>query len=189
MRLFGLRTDGGASSNASLLHLQADLLQCSVEIAVVEEISALGSAAMEFTAFGEDWPPDTRRTHFEPLMATDVADTVHTTWKQAIRRACSYTLERSRLGTKPVTMILKQCYCSVRATRHIAGSHEPLLIDIHSDTDGHANNIGQPAGVNHRQTSREQNDPCHVVCAAKKPSLDSSRQQIDTHGRSRRDVD
>lgn len=89
MRLVGLRTDGGASSNAFLMQLQADLLQCSVESAVVEEISALGSAAMAFTALGEDWLPDARGTHFEPQMAPDVADTVRATWKQAIRRACS----------------------------------------------------------------------------------------------------
>ena len=39
-----LRTDGGAAQNAHLMQLQADLLQVPVEVAVVEELSALGSA-------------------------------------------------------------------------------------------------------------------------------------------------
>lgn len=39
-----LRTDGGAAQNAYLMQLQADLLQVPVEVAVVEELSALGSA-------------------------------------------------------------------------------------------------------------------------------------------------
>ncbi|MDP2122581.1 MAG: FGGY-family carbohydrate kinase [Hoeflea sp.] len=88
-RLEGLRTDGGASSNAFLMQLQADLLQCPVESAVVEEISALGAAAMAFGALGVEWLPDARSTRFEPEMAPEAAAVIRATWRDAIRRACS----------------------------------------------------------------------------------------------------
>ena len=88
-RLVGLRTDGGASSNAFLMQLQSDVLQCSVESAAVEEVSALGAAAMAFRALGEDWRPDTRSTRYEPWMAPAAASAIRVNWKEAIRRACS----------------------------------------------------------------------------------------------------
>lgn len=88
-RLDGLRTDGGASSNAFLMQLQADLLQRPVESAVVEEVSALGAAAMAFGALGVEWLPDARSTRFEPRMTPEVAGVIQATWREAIRRACS----------------------------------------------------------------------------------------------------
>ncbi|MBU4530886.1 MAG: FGGY-family carbohydrate kinase [Desulfomicrobium sp.] len=87
--LEGLRTDGGASSNAFLMQLQADLLQCPVESAVVEEVSALGAAAMAFSALGVEWLPDARSTRFEPEMTPEAAAVIRATWRDAIRRACS----------------------------------------------------------------------------------------------------
>ncbi|MDF1608905.1 FGGY-family carbohydrate kinase [Hoeflea sp. YIM 152468] len=88
MQLVGLRTDGGASSNAFLMQLQSDLLQCPVESAVVEEISALGAAAMAFRSLGQEWLPDTRSNRFEPRMTPATAETIRAKWKEAIRRAC-----------------------------------------------------------------------------------------------------
>lgn len=88
-RLVGLRTDGGASSNGFLMQLQSDVLQCSVESAVVEEVSALGAAAMAFRALGEEWRPDTRSKRYEPWMAPAAASVIRANWKEAIRRACS----------------------------------------------------------------------------------------------------
>jgi len=88
-RLVGLRTDGGASSNAFLMQLQSDLLQRPVESAVVEEVSALGAAAMAFRALGAEWRPDTRSNRYEPWMDAKAADALRTTWREAIRRACS----------------------------------------------------------------------------------------------------
>ncbi len=88
-RLVGLRTDGGASSNAFLMQLQSDLLQRPVESAVVEEVSALGAAAMAFRALGAEWRPDTRSKRYEPWMDAKAATALRATWREAIRRACS----------------------------------------------------------------------------------------------------
>lgn len=88
-RLVGLRTDGGASSNAFLMQLQADLLQRPVEGAVVEEVSALGVAAMAFRALGQEWLPDTRSKRYEPWMSPEAANAIRARWKEAVRRACS----------------------------------------------------------------------------------------------------
>ncbi|MEQ8480119.1 MAG: FGGY family carbohydrate kinase [Hoeflea sp.] len=87
--LEGLRTDGGASSNAFLMQLQADLLQCPVESAAVEEVSALGAAAMAFGALGVEWLPDARSKRFEPKMAPEEAGSIRAGWRKAIKRACS----------------------------------------------------------------------------------------------------
>lgn len=86
--LVGLRTDGGASSNRFLMQLQSDLLQCSVESALVEEISALGAAAMAFGSLGKQRPADTRSKRYEPGMTPEAAATIRAKWRDAIRRAC-----------------------------------------------------------------------------------------------------
>jgi len=88
-RLVGLRTDGGASSNAFLMQLQSDLLQRPVESAVVEEVSALGAAAMAFRALGQEWLPDTRSKRYEPRMTPEAVNAIRAKWKEAVRRACS----------------------------------------------------------------------------------------------------
>jgi glycerol kinase len=88
-RLVGLRTDGGASSNAFLMQLQSDLLQRPLESAVVEEVSALGAAAMAFRALGQEWLPDTRSKRYEPWMTPEAANAIRAKWKEAVRRACS----------------------------------------------------------------------------------------------------
>lgn len=88
-RLAGLRTDGGASSNAFLMQLQSDLLQRPVESAVMEEVSALGAAAMAFRALGQEWLPDMRSKRYEPRMVPDSAKTIRAVWRDAVRRACS----------------------------------------------------------------------------------------------------
>jgi glycerol kinase len=52
-----LSADGGASGNAFLMQLQADTLQRPVAIAPVEEVGALGAAAMAAAAMGAPpWP-------------------------------------------------------------------------------------------------------------------------------------
>lgn len=50
--LTGLRADGGASGNSALMQMQADLLDRPVETADVEEIGALGVAAMAMASQG-----------------------------------------------------------------------------------------------------------------------------------------
>jgi glycerol kinase len=50
-----LRADGGATANAFLMQLQADLLGCAVEVAAEAETTALGAAALAGLAVGV-WP-------------------------------------------------------------------------------------------------------------------------------------
>lgn len=89
MQLVALRADGGASSNSFLMQLQADLLGCPVERAMIEEIGALGAAAMAFGALGVEWSADTGSERFDPVMPSETADTLRSTWRAAIARACS----------------------------------------------------------------------------------------------------
>lgn len=76
--LAALRADGGASSNAHLMQVQADLAGVPVLQSPIEEMGALGVAAMAFTHFGialatDGAPP----RHFLP----------HRTGERAARRA------------------------------------------------------------------------------------------------------
>ena len=54
--LKGLRADGGASGNRFLMQRQADFLARPVTQSAVEEVGALGAAAMAFTHFGVTLP-------------------------------------------------------------------------------------------------------------------------------------
>ena len=51
-RIEVLRADGGASANAFLMQLQADLLGCHVEVAAERETTALGAAALAGRGIG-----------------------------------------------------------------------------------------------------------------------------------------
>jgi glycerol kinase len=83
--LTALRADGGASSNAFLMQLQADLLGRPVLQSQVEEVGALGAAAMAFGALGIAMPLDTTPpTIFAPRQS--LAD-VRARWVQAVARA------------------------------------------------------------------------------------------------------
>jgi glycerol kinase len=88
-----LRADGGATANAFLMQLQADLLGLPVEVARERETTALGAAALAGLAVGtwaspaelaSAWRPGAR---YEPqLAATDVAR-LRAGWRDAVRRA------------------------------------------------------------------------------------------------------
>jgi glycerol kinase len=69
-----LRADGGASANAFLMQLQADLLGCPVEVAAERETTALGAAALATGAragvrVGARYEPVLERAEVEPLRA------------------------------------------------------------------------------------------------------------------------
>ena len=78
--------DGGASSNDFLILLQADILTRPVQRAAVEEIGALGVAAMAFAAMGHPMTPiQTQPTRFTPQ--THPANLLKT-WQNALAKAC-----------------------------------------------------------------------------------------------------
>jgi glycerol kinase len=88
-----LRADGGGSSNAFLMQLQADLLGCPVEVSAERETTALGAAALAGLALGV-WPDTAslaerfrRGTRYEPAGERDAIDELRAGWRLALRRA------------------------------------------------------------------------------------------------------
>lgn len=84
--LDGLRADGGATANPFLMQLQADLLGRPVDRSEVEEVGALGAAAMAFGALGVrvDWRRET--TRYFPSMGKEERQRIRRGWREAIRR-------------------------------------------------------------------------------------------------------
>jgi glycerol kinase len=78
-----LRADGGATANALLMQLQADLLGVPVEVAAERETTALGAAAL---AAGRGARVAVGAT-YEPKMPRDEADAMRGAWHAALNRA------------------------------------------------------------------------------------------------------
>ncbi len=83
--LDALSADGGASANPFLMQLQADLLDRPVDRAEVEEVGALGAAAMAFAALETKVEWARAGTRFEPRMPAATRATIRDTWAEAIR--------------------------------------------------------------------------------------------------------
>ncbi|MEO8241415.1 MAG: FGGY family carbohydrate kinase [bacterium] len=86
--LQSLRADGGASSNAFLMQLQADILDRPVLRSAVEEVGALGAAAMAFSALGTELADATEGpTIYHPTASrTNIAD-LRANWAAAVAKA------------------------------------------------------------------------------------------------------
>lgn len=82
--LGGLRADGGASGNGFLMQRQADFLGRPVLQSPVEEVGALGAAAMAFTHFGIDMALGGQGRRFDPQQD---AGTDRALWAAALRKA------------------------------------------------------------------------------------------------------
>ena len=82
-----LSADGGASGNAFLMQLQADLIDRPVQTCNVEEIGALGVAGMALSALGHDLPPPANATRYTPQRTADLRNQARKDWAAAIRRA------------------------------------------------------------------------------------------------------
>ena len=88
-----LRVDGGASANALLMQLQADVLGVPVVQAANAESTALGAALLagqgvglwqDSAALDARWKPGRR---FEPAMDADTVAALRGRWRRAIERA------------------------------------------------------------------------------------------------------
>jgi glycerol kinase len=90
-----LRADGGASANAFVMQLQADLIGCPVEVAADADATALGAAALAGLGVGTWSGMDevaalvgrAARTRFEPALAADEVARLRAGWQDAVRRA------------------------------------------------------------------------------------------------------
>lgn len=86
--LSALSADGGASGNAFLMQLQADLLDRPVLTSGVEEIGAMGVAGMALAALGTPLSPPAPTRRFDPQLPAAERDLARARWQAAIRQAC-----------------------------------------------------------------------------------------------------
>src|SRR5438477_6899156 len=96
-----LRADGGGTANRFLMQFQADVAGIPVEVATIQETTALGAAFLAGLATGV-WksPDDLRRrravaARYEPRMSTDQRDALYGNWQRAVERARGWD-ERAR---------------------------------------------------------------------------------------------
>lgn len=82
--LSALRADGGASGNPVLMQMQADVIGHPVLQSPVEEVGALGAAAMAFSHFGVTLPAPASPRAFLPGASRAVS---RQDWAAALRRA------------------------------------------------------------------------------------------------------
>jgi glycerol kinase len=92
-----LKVDGGGTANGYLMQFQADLLGVPVEVAAVQETTALGAAALaglgvglwsDLAELAQRWRS---RRRFEPRMGKDARDSLHHQWLRAVERARGWT--------------------------------------------------------------------------------------------------
>jgi len=90
-----LRADGGASANGFLMQFQADLIGTRVEVALEQDATALGAAALAGLGVGV-WESATgvarlvrRGATFEPRMDRSTAEAHREAWRRALERALS----------------------------------------------------------------------------------------------------
>ncbi len=82
-----LSADGGASGNGFLMQLQADLIGKNVHASRVEEVGALGVAAMAMASVGHRIVPDTDTDSYKPTMAAADRTKARALWSSAVRQA------------------------------------------------------------------------------------------------------
>ena len=97
-----LRVDGGGTANGFLMQFQADVAGIPVEVAAIQETTALGAAFLAGLATGV-WksPNDLRRrravaARYEPRMSADERDGLYAGWQRAVERS------RGWASTSPV---------------------------------------------------------------------------------------
>jgi glycerol kinase len=88
-----LKVDGGGTANAFLMQFQADMLGVPVEVAAVQETTALGAAYLAGLGVGfwRDLPELAARwraaERYEPRMSVDQRDSLYSVWLRAVERS------------------------------------------------------------------------------------------------------
>jgi glycerol kinase len=88
-----LRTDGGGTANRFLMQFQADVLGVPVEVAAIQETTALGAAFLAGLAVGVWRTPGELRekraiaARYEPRMSRDERETLYDGWQRAVERS------------------------------------------------------------------------------------------------------
>jgi glycerol kinase len=93
-----LRVDGGGTANKFLMQFQADIVGIPVEVAAIQETTAVGAAFLAGLATGVWRSPDELRrrrsvaAHYEPRMSADDRETRYAGWLRAVERARGWAL-------------------------------------------------------------------------------------------------
>ena len=88
-----LRADGGGTANRFLMQFQSDLLGIPVEVAAIQETTALGAAFLAGLAVGVWKTPDELRqkravaARYEPTMSGDQRELLYDGWQRAVERS------------------------------------------------------------------------------------------------------
>jgi len=88
-----LRADGGGTANRFLMQFQSDVLGIPVEVAAIQETTALGAAFLAGLAVGVWKTPDELRqkraiaARYEPRMSGDRREQLYEGWKRAVERS------------------------------------------------------------------------------------------------------
>jgi len=97
-----LKVDGGGTANAFLMQFQADILGIPVEVAAVQETTALGSVYLVGLGAGVwtdvEQPERTWKMarRYEPRMSIDQRETLHHTWLRAVERSGQWAIDSPR---------------------------------------------------------------------------------------------
>jgi glycerol kinase len=93
-----LRVDGGGTTNKFLMQFQADIVGIPVEVAAIQETTAVGAAFLAGLATGVWGSPDELRrrrsvaARYEPRMSADERDARYAGWLRAVERARGWAL-------------------------------------------------------------------------------------------------
>ena len=88
-----LRVDGGGTVNRFLMQFQADIAGIPIEVAQVQETTALGAAFLAGLATGVWTTPDQLRgqrvvaARYEPRMSADERESLYAGWRRAVERS------------------------------------------------------------------------------------------------------
>jgi len=102
-----LRVDGGGTANRFLMQFQADVAGIPVEVATIQETTALGAAFLAGLATGVWKTPDELRrrravaARYEPRMSKDESETLYAGWRRAVDRSRGWALPPSPSGSAP----------------------------------------------------------------------------------------
>jgi glycerol kinase len=93
-----LRVDGGGTANGFLMQFQADIAGIPVEVAAIQETTAVGAAFLAGLATGVWKTADELRrrravtARYEPRMSADECESLYAGWLRAVERARGWAL-------------------------------------------------------------------------------------------------
>jgi glycerol kinase len=95
-----LKVDGGGTANPFLMQFQADLLGVPVEVAAIQETTALGAACLAGLGIGL-WADTAQLSarwraarRYEPAMSEDQRESLHSTWLAAVERTKGWVTQK-----------------------------------------------------------------------------------------------